>query len=154
MVQASEEIASDAGAAFALLCEVEKWPVWLSLARSVRRVDSGAALGTGSEIAIHAPLLGHDEELYVVERFIDGHLLYLESAYSCRRSWEFRIERKGARGRINVTLAYATYGGWLGARLDRLGRARRAAAALAASVVHFKGLVEFENHPNRVLADF
>ncbi|TAM56370.1 hypothetical protein EPN52_14780 [bacterium] len=154
MVQASEEIVSDAGAAFALLCEVEKWPVWLSLARSVRRVDGERALGPGSEIAMQAPRLGAREELFVVERFLQGHLLYLESAYSCRRSWEFRIERKGARARLVATLAYPTYGGWLGAQAERLLHRHGVERELQASVVHFKGLVEFENHPDRVLADF
>ncbi|TAM91996.1 hypothetical protein EPN42_02035 [bacterium] len=154
MVQASEEIVSDAGAAFALLCEVEKWPVWLSLVRSVRRLDGDHALCLGSEVAIQAPLLGSGEEIFVVERFLQGHLLRIESAFSCRRSWEFRIERKGERARLAVALAYPTYGGWLGAQLDRLARRRKAESELWASVVHFKGLVEFENHPDRVLADF
>lgn len=154
MVHASEEIVADAGAAFALLCEVEKWPVWLALARSARRVDGEAPLAVGSEIAMHVPLLDRDEELFVVERLIIGHLLRLESAYSCRRSWEFRIERKGAKARITVDLAYPSYGGWFGAQLDRLFRRRKAGAQLAASVMHFKGLVEFENHPGRVLEDF
>jgi len=154
MVQATEEIVADAGAAFALLCEVEKWPVWLSLTRSVRRLEPDRPVGPGSEIALRVPLLGRDEEIFVVERYLEGHLLHLESAYSCRRSWEFRIERKGERARVAVTLAYPTYGSWLGAQADRLARRRKVTAELAASVVHFKGLVEFENHPGRVLGDF
>ena len=154
MVQASEEIVSDAGAAFALLCEVEKWPVWLSLVRRASRLDGDRPLSLGSEIVMVAPLLGRGEEIFVVERFLQGHLLHLESAYSCRRSWEFRIERKGSKTRLTAALAYATYGGQLGAQLDRFTRRRTAERELGASVVHFKGLVEFENHPDRVLADF
>ncbi|TAM74790.1 hypothetical protein EPN44_10315 [bacterium] len=103
---------------------------------------------------MQAPLLGRGEEIFVVERFLQGHLLHLESAYSCRRSWELRVERKGTRARLTIALAYPTYGGWLGAQLDRLARRRKAESELSASVVHFKGLVEFENHPDRVLADF
>ncbi len=52
-----------------------------------------------------------------------------------------------------MQLAYPAYHGKLGGLLDRWQRGRRVAVALADSLVHFKGLVEY-NRDSAVLADF
>src|SRR3979411_869103 len=81
----SQDVASPARTAFDLVCEVEKWPVWLSFLRSARRVDPSEPLGLGSEGAIPSNIPGEDEELFEVDRFIVGHQLSLVGAYSVRR---------------------------------------------------------------------
>jgi uncharacterized membrane protein len=59
----SLEIARPAENAFALICEVEKWPVWLSFLKSARRLDSGP-IGLGSEVALRGAIPGEAEQLY------------------------------------------------------------------------------------------
>ena len=51
-----------------------------------------------------------------------------------------------------VRLDYPTYGGIVATLVDRLTRRRRLEVALGDSLLHFKGLVEFEREG--VLADF
>jgi uncharacterized membrane protein len=150
----SQDVASPAKTAFDLVCEVEKWPVWLSFLRSARRVDPNESLGLGSEVAIRASLPGDDEELFEVDRFIPGHQLSLVGAYSCRRRIDIRIEQKSARSKLVVRVDYPTYGGVLGALVDRLTRRRKLDVALSDSLIHFKGLCEYDSSPDALLVDF
>jgi uncharacterized membrane protein len=148
----SQDTAASPKIAFAMICEVNKWPVWLSFLRSARRVDDGP-FGIGSEVAIRGTIPGADEELYEVDKFLDGHVLSLVGAYSVRRRIDFRIEGKSDRSKVVVRLDYPSYGGLLGALYDRMTARRRLAAALGDSLVHFKGLVEFSG-PDEALVDF
>lgn len=149
----SQDVASPAAAAFARICEVDTWPVWLSFLRSARMADPKAALRLGSEVAIRSQLPGEDEELFEVDRFIDGHHISFVGVFSCRRRLDFRVEQKSERSKIVVRLDYPTYGGAVAALVDRFTRRRRLDIALADSLIHFKGLVEFERGDG-VLADF
>jgi len=151
----SQDLQSSPEAAFALICEVEKWPVWLSFLRSARLVDPEKPLGLGSEIALRGAIPGEEEELYEVDQFLDGHIVTLVGAYSVRRRIDFRIERKSARSKLVVRVDYPSYGGTLGAFIDRLTARRRLDRALGDSLVHFKGLVEFKDSaPDAILEDF
>jgi uncharacterized membrane protein len=149
----SLDVSSTGEAAFALLCEVEKWPVWLSFLKSARRLDSGP-LNTGSEIALRGSIPGEEEELYEVDRFIGGHAISLVGAFSVRRRLDFRVEAKSASVRVVVRVDYPSYGGLLGAIYDRITARRRLEAALTDSLVHFKGLVEFGGSKDAILEDF
>jgi len=88
--------------------------------RSARRTDPGAPFGLGSEVAIRAGALGPEEQLFEVDRFIPGHQLSLVGAFSIRRRIDVRIESKTERSKIVVRVDYPTYGGVLGALIDRL----------------------------------
>jgi hypothetical protein len=140
----SLDLATPAATAFAMVCDVEKWPVWLSFLKSSRRVDPASPLNLGSEVAIRSNLPGDDEELFEVERFIANHHVLLVGAYSCRRKIDLRIEQKSQRSRIAVRVDYPTYGGSLPALIDRLTRRRKLETELADSLIHFKGLIEFD----------
>jgi uncharacterized membrane protein len=140
----AQDIASPAGTAFARICEVEKWPVWMSFLRSARLTDPQTPFQAGSEVAIRSQLPGDDEEIFEVDRFIPGHHISLVGAFSCRRRLDFRVEQKSERSKIVVRLDYPTYGGVVAALVDRLTLRRRLDAALGDSLVHFKGLVEFD----------
>ena len=150
----SQDVASPARTAFDLVCEVEKWPVWLSFLRSARRVEPGEPLGLGSEVAIRSNLPGEDEELFEIDRFIPGHQLSLVGAFSVRRRIDIRIEQKSARSKLVVKVDYPTYGGVLGALVDRFTRRRKLDLALNDSLIHFKGLCEFDQSPDAILDDF
>jgi hypothetical protein len=139
--------------AFALLCAVEKWPVWLSFLRSARRASNGSELCVGSEVVIRSSLPGDEEQLYEVDALIANYRLSLVGAYSLRRRIEFRIERRTACAKLHVRLQYPAYHGRLGTFLDRWQRGRRVANALDDSLVHFKGLVEYKRD-DPILADF
>jgi hypothetical protein len=139
--------------AFALLCAVEKWPVWLSFLRSARRAASDGELTLGGEVVIRSWLPGEEEELFEIDGLIANYRLSLVGAYSLRRRLEFRVERRTSSARLHVRLAYPAYHGRLGTFLDRWQRGRRVASALDDSLVHFKGLVEY-NRDAAVLADF
>jgi uncharacterized membrane protein len=150
-----QDVASPARTAFDLVCEVEKWPVWLSFLRSARRVDPAEPMSLGSEVAIRSNLIpGDDEELFEVDRFIPGHQLSLVGAYSVRRRIDIRIEQKSERSKLVVRVDYPTYGGFLGALIDRLTRRRKLDVALNDSLIHFKGLCEFDHSPDGILDDF
>jgi uncharacterized membrane protein len=149
----SQDTAASPKIAFSMICEVEKWPVWLSFLRSARRIDEGP-FGLGSEVAIRSAIPGDDEELYEVDKFLEGHILSLVGAYSVRRRIDFRIEGKSDRSKVVVRLDYPSYGGLLGALYDRMTARRRLDAALGDSLVHFKGLVEFNIDRDETLADF
>lgn len=152
-VHRAQDVASPAATAFARVCEVEKWPVWLSFLRSARLTEPHLPFGEGSEVAIRSNLPGEDEDLFEVDRYIDGYHVSLVGAFSCRRRLDFRIEQKSERSKIVVRVDYPTYGGVVGALFDRFTRRRRLDIALGDSLLHFKGLVEFEREDG-VLADF
>lgn len=150
----SQELGSSAEAAFRLVCEVEKWPVWLAFLVSARRTDTGGPLGLGSEVVLRGAIPGEPDELYEVDQFLDGHIVSLVGAYSVRRRIDFRIERKRDRSKIVVRVDYPAYGGMLGALIDRMTARRRLDALLGDSLMHFKGLVEFRTTSTDMLADF
>jgi hypothetical protein len=150
----SQDVASPARTAFDLVCEVEKWPVWLSFLRSARRVAPDAPLGLGSEIAIRSSLPGNEEELFEVDRFVPGHQLSLVGAFSVRRRIDIRIEQKSERSKLVVRVDYPTYGGFVGRLFDRLTRRPKLDGALNDSLIHFKGLCEFDRDPDAILVDF
>jgi hypothetical protein len=150
---ASLDLDCSAEEAFALLCAVEKWPVWLSFLRSARRVTPDCGLQVGDEVVIRSWLPGDEEELFELDGLIANYRLSLVGAYSLRRRFDFRIERRTSSSRLHVRLAYPAYHGRLGTFLDRWQRGRRVATALDDSLVHFKGLVEY-NRNAAVLADF
>jgi len=139
--------------AFTLLCAVEKWPVWLSLLRSARRPRAEESLEVGSEVVLRSSLPGAEEELYEIDGLIANYRLSLVGAYSLRRRLEFRIERRTTCSKLHVRLCYPAYYGRVGSLIDRWQRGRRVASALDDSLVHFKGLVEY-NRDAAVLADF
>lgn len=134
--------------AFELLCAVEKWPVWLSFLKSVRRIEASRPIGPGSEVTIRSSIPGLEEELYEVDRFVDGYIVSLVGAFSVRRRFDMRIEGKTARSKLVVRIDYPTYGGVVPALLDRVTARRRLDAQLADSLLHFKGLVEYEGDPS------
>jgi uncharacterized membrane protein len=151
----SQDLSTTPEAAFKLICEVEKWPVWLSFLKSARRTDDGSPLGVGSEVAVRSAIPGDPEELYEVDRYLGGHIVSFVGVYSVRRRIDFRIERHTERSKLVVRLDYPAYGGMLGALVDRLTARRRLDSALEVSLAHFKGLVEFkESAQEGVLADF
>jgi hypothetical protein len=152
-IHRAQDVASPAATAFARVCEVEKWPVWLSFLRSARLTEPHLPFREGSEVAIRWNVPGDDEELFEVDRFIPGHHLSLVGAFSCRRRIDFRIEQKSERSKIVVRMDYPTYGGVMGALFDRFTRRRKLDTALGDSLLHFKGLVEFEREDG-ILADF
>src|SRR5579875_738868 len=121
-IHRAQDVASPAATAFARICEVENWPVWMSFLRSARRTEPHLPFGEGSEVAIRSNLPGEEEELFEVDRFIEGHHVSLVGAFSCRRRIDFRIEQKSERSKIVVRVDYPTYGGVLGAVVDRLTR--------------------------------
>lgn len=150
----SQDLASAPEAAFTWICQVEKWPVWLSFLKSARRVEAGAPLTLGSEIALRSAIPGDAEELYEVDQFLDGYIVSLVGAYSLRRRIDFRIERKSERSKIVVRIDYPSYGGVMGAFYDRMTVRRKLDSALGDSLLHFKGLVEFKTGSEDILADF
>ncbi|GAC1523564.1 MAG: hypothetical protein NVS2B8_06170 [Vulcanimicrobiaceae bacterium] len=153
-ITSSQDLVSSPEAAFALICEVEKWPVWLSFLTSARRLDD-RPLRLGSEIALRGAIPGDPEELYEVDRYLDGHIVSLVGAYSVRRRIVIRIERKGQRAKAVVHVDYPAYGGVIGAIFDRMTARRRLEGALDESLLHFKSLVEFRDvDKDQLLADF
>lgn len=150
----SQDLASPARTAFDLVCEVEKWPVWLSFIRCARRTEPNAPFGLGSEVAIRSAVFGDDEELFEVDRYIPGHQLSLVGAFSVRMRIDVRIEAKTERSRVNVKVDYPTYGGVLGKLVDGLTRRRKLDVALNESLIHFKGLCEYDRQPDALLEDF
>ncbi|HEY8314359.1 MAG TPA: hypothetical protein VIG51_09305 [Candidatus Baltobacteraceae bacterium] len=150
----SLDIESSAESAFALMCAVEKWPVWLSFLRSAGLGDPKVPIGPGSEVVVRSMIPGEAEQLYEVDQFIANYHLSLVGAYSVRRRIDFRIERKTTRAKVHVRVDYPAYHGWFGAIYDHVTAGRRLSKLLDDSLQHFKGLVEFENRTDAVLADF
>ncbi len=151
----SQDLSTTPAAAFELICDVEKWPVWLSFLHSARRLDGGESLCLGSEVAVRSAIPGDAEEIYEVDQFLRGHIVSFVGVYSVRRRIDFRIESHTNVSKLVVRLDYPAYGGVLGAIYDRLTARRRLETELATSLTHFKGLVEFKNVANDgLLADF
>ena len=148
------DVQSDASKAFGLICEIPKWPVWLSFLRSARLSDPAKPLQQGSEVVLRSSIPGEPEQLFEVDQYIENYLLSLVGAFSVRRRLDFRIERKSKSSKIIVRLEYPAYGGRLASFIDRVTARRKLATALVDSLVHFKGLVEFDRHPDALLADF
>jgi len=142
---ASLDIESRVEDAFALLCAVEKWPVWLSFLRSAKLADPASPLAVGMDVILRSSLPGEDEELYEVDQFIGNFHLSLVGAYSARRRLDFRIEQRTSRAKVHVKLTYPAYGGRLGAFMDHLRKGRRMERVLDDALVHFKGLVEYRS---------
>lgn len=149
---ASLEVDSSAEEAFALLCAVEKWPVWLSFLRSARLVTPSEPIGVGSEVIVRSAIPGEEEQLYEIDAFMTNYHLSLVGAFSVRRRLDFRIERRTSCARVHVRLSYPAYHGRVGALVDDWRRGRKLAAALEDALVHFKGLVEYRRD-EPVLAD-
>ncbi|MBV8583669.1 MAG: hypothetical protein JO241_06700, partial [Candidatus Eremiobacteraeota bacterium] len=91
---------------------------------------------------------GEEEELYEVDRLVDGYIVSLVGAFSVGRRIAMHIEGKTARSKLVVRVDYPTYGGLFSALLDRMTARRRLEAQLADSLLHFKGLVEYEGDPS------
>ena len=149
----SLDIETSAEDAFALLAEVEKWPVWLSFLRSARLVDPKRPLAVGSEVVLRSSIPGEEEQLYEVDALIGNYHLSLVGAYSVRRRIDFRIERKTSRAKVHVKVTYPAYHGRVGELFDRLKHGRKLSAALNHSLVLFRGMVEYHREPDACLAD-
>src|SRR5579884_1101859 len=130
LLSASVDIQTAAEAAFSLLCEVQKWPVWLSFLRSAEFAEPDSPLAVGSEVVLRSSIPGHEEQLFEIDHFITNHQLSLVGAYSIRRRLDFRIERKTTRCRLHARLEYPAYGGRLGAVYDAISAGRKLATQL------------------------
>ncbi|HEY8297791.1 MAG TPA: SRPBCC family protein [Candidatus Baltobacteraceae bacterium] len=150
----SLDIETSAEAAFALICSVGKWPVWLSFLRSAELAGAKAPIGLGSEILVRSMIPGEPEQRYEVDQFVSNFHLSLVGAFSVRRRIDFRVERKTSRSKVHVRVEYPAYHGWFGSIYDHLTSGRKLAALLEDSLVHFKSLVEYETHKDAILADF
>jgi uncharacterized membrane protein len=139
---ASLDIESPVEDAFALLCAVEKWPVWLPFLRSASLADPASPLSVGTEVVVRSSLPGDEEQLFEIDQFINNFHLSLVGLYSVRRRLDFRIERKTSRAKLHVKLSYPAYGGRLGALMDAWKHGRRLERGLDDALVHFKGMVE------------
>ncbi|MGD0968925.1 MAG: hypothetical protein ABR949_11645 [Candidatus Aquilonibacter sp.] len=139
---ASLDIESPVEDAFALLCAVEKWPVWLPFLRSATLAEPASPLSVGTEVIVRSSLPRDEEQRYEVDQFITNFHLSLVGAYSVRRRLDFRIERKTSRAKLHVKLSYPAYGGRLGALMDAWRHGRRFERGLDDALVHFKGMVE------------
>jgi hypothetical protein len=142
-LSASVDVESSPEDAFAIVCAVEKWPVWLSFLRSARLAESCVPMQLGSDVVLRWTLPGEEEQVFEVDALIANYRLSLVGAYSVRRRLDFRIERKTTRSKVHVRLSYPAYHGRVGMLVDGWRRGRRLAAALEDAVAHFKGLVEY-----------
>lgn len=155
LLTAAVDLHTDAERAFAQLCAVEKWPVWLAFLRSAELLNTTAPLAVGSEVRLRSAIPGEEEQLFEIDHFITNHQLSLVGAYSVRRRLDFRLERKTSRCKLHARLEYPAYGGRLGGLYDALRAGRKLATQLEESLVHFKHLAEY-NHAakDELLADF
>jgi hypothetical protein len=148
----SLDVESSAADTFALICAVEKWPVWLPFLKSARVLNANDGIGIGTEIVVRSSIPGEEEQLYEVESFITNHHLALVGAYSCRRRIEFRIENRTSRSRVHLRVSYPSYHGRIGQLVDGWRNQRKLNSALDDGLVHFKGLVEYRRD-DLILAD-
>lgn len=153
-LSAAVDIQASADDAFALLCTIEKWPVWLSFLRSAELVETLTPVILGSEVLVRSSLPGGEEQLFEVDHLISNHQLSLVGAYSTRRRIDFRIERKTARCKLHARLEYPAYGGRLGVLYDAIRGGRKLATQLEESLTHFKHLIEYSGAKDELLADF
>ncbi|HET9392802.1 MAG TPA: SRPBCC family protein [Candidatus Rubrimentiphilum sp.] len=151
-IRASVDVQTPAESAFVLLCDVEKWPLWLPFLRTAKLHEPG--LGLGSEISVRSAIPGESEQLFEVDRFIKNHHVSLVGAFSTRRRLDFRIEGQSTRSRLHARLEYPAYGGRLGVLFDRVRTARKLTAQFDEAVLHFKHLVEYNTEKDALLADF
>jgi hypothetical protein len=149
----SLDIETSAEDAFALLCCVEKWPVWLSFLRSARLADKRLPLAVGSEVVVRSSIPGEEEQLYEVDQLISNFHVSLVGAYSVRHRIDFRLERRTTRSRLHARISYPAYHGRIGAWLDGLRHGRRLATALDHSLTLFRGLVEYHATSEPVLIE-
>ena len=153
-LSASADVQTGAEVAFALLCEVEKWPVWLPFLRSAE-IASGSISQTGCEVLLRSAIPGEAEQLYEVDRFVTNNQLSLVGAYSTRRRIDLRLERKMTRCKLSVALEYPAYGGKIAVLYDAVRAGRKLATQLDEAVLHFKHLAEYNhNAKDELLADF
>jgi uncharacterized membrane protein len=143
---ASLDLEAPVEEAFALLCSVEKWPVWLSFLRSARAADPASRLAVGSEVILRSNLPGDEEQLFEVDQLIRNYHLSLVGAYSVRRRLDFRIERKTSFAKLHVRLTYPNYGGRFGALMDHVRNGRRMERVLGEALEHFRGLIDYRSH--------
>jgi len=153
-IRASVDVQTPAESAFSLLCEVEKWPLWLPFLRTAKLHEPAQGLGLGSEIFVRSAIPGESEQLFEVDRFIRNHHVSLVGAYSTRRRLDFRIEGQSTRSRLHARLEYPAYGGRLGVLYERVRSARKLATQFEEAVLHFKHLVEYNTEKDALLADF
>jgi uncharacterized membrane protein len=139
---ASLDFESPVEDAFALLCSVEKWPVWLPFLRSATLADPASPLAMGTEIIVRSSLPGDEEQRFEVDQLISNFHLSIVGMYSVRRRLDFRIERKTSRARLRVALSYPAYGGRLGALMDAWKHGRRLERGLDDALEHFNGLLD------------
>ncbi|HEV3158001.1 MAG TPA: SRPBCC family protein [Candidatus Baltobacteraceae bacterium] len=149
----SHHLAVPASAVFDLISEVEKWPVWFSLLTSVRIAEPGLRLDLGTELLIRSRIPGEDEQIFEVDQYRKDRLLSLVGAYSLRRRIEFRIEPRDEFSSLQIRLDYPVYGGVVGQFFDQLTARRRLTAQLKDSLIHFTGLVEYNEHSDGSLRD-
>lgn len=139
---ASLDVESPVEDVFALLCAVEKWPVWLPFLRSASLADPASPLIVGSEVIVRSSLPGETEQRFEVDQLIANYHLSLVGVYSLRRRLDFRIEQKTSRAKVHVKLSYPAYGGRVGVMIDAWKHGRRLEQGLDEALVHFKGMLE------------
>lgn len=139
---ASLDVESPVEDVFALLCAVEKWPVWLPFLRSASLADPASPLIVGSEVIVRSSLPGETEQRFEVDQLIANYHLSLVGVYSLRRRLDFRIEQKTSRSKVHVKLSYPAYGGRVGVMIDAWKHGRRLEQGLDEALVHFKGMLE------------
>jgi hypothetical protein len=149
---ASVDLDTEPEKVFTLLCSVEKWPVWLPFLRSARRVESAEPFGLGSDVVLRSEISEEPEELYEVDQFLTNHHLSLVGAYSVRRRFEFRVERKSSCSRLQVRLCCPSYHGRLVSLLNGWRRGRKLQPQLEHAMANFKSLVEYRRD-DAALAD-
>jgi hypothetical protein len=140
----SEELDVPPEIAFARLCAVETWPVWMSFVKRTTVNPAAGPLRVGTDIHVWSDLNRGAEEIYEVDEVLEPYTLVLVGAYSLRRRIEFRIERQLERARMTIRICYHIHGGALSTSIDRMTLRRKLGAALAQSVETFKGLVEHD----------
>lgn len=152
---AAVDVQTSAENAFALLCTIDKWPLWLSFLRSAQLANPHHSLGLGSEVVVRSSVPGEPEQLFEIDYFITNHQLSLVGAYSLRRRFDFRIERKTARCKVHARMEYPAYGGKLAVFYDSVRAGRRLSQQLEESLTHFKHLAEYNAEAkDELLADF
>ena len=154
-LSADVDVQTSAETAFELLCNIEKWPLWLSFLRSASLVQTGAPFGIGSEVVLRSSVPGDAEQLFEVDHFITNHQLSLVGAYSVRRRLDFRIERKTTRCKLHARMEYPAYGGKIALLYDGVRAGRKLSQQIDESLLHFKHLAEYRaDAKDELLADF
>lgn len=154
-LSAAVDVQSSAETAFDLLCNVEKWPLWLSFLRSASMARAGEPLAVGCEVVLRSTVPGEPEQLFEVDHFITNHQLSLVGAFSVRRRLDFRIELKTSRCKLHARVEYPAYGGKIAMLYDGVSAGRKLSQQLEESLVHFKHLVEYRaDAKDELLADF